>query len=157
MRAMGHTGSHANAGGQLAVCITGDITHTIKAEGFDGSEDGTGRGQPIVTAMTFQERGRVGGSNLEIGGDLAYALLSPGSGGRAQERNVMTPSMAVRRLTPKECARLQGFPDSHLSSVIYKGKAPADGPMYKAFGNSMAVPCMAFIGSRIDIAIRSQS
>lgn len=48
LRAMNHSGSHANAGGQVAVCITGDITHTLKADGFDGSEDGTGRGQPIT-------------------------------------------------------------------------------------------------------------
>ncbi|MNN40956.1 hypothetical protein D3C81_1550480 [compost metagenome] len=48
LRAMGHGASHPNAGGQVAVCITGDITHTLKAEGFDASEDGTGRGQPMV-------------------------------------------------------------------------------------------------------------
>jgi DNA (cytosine-5)-methyltransferase 1 len=57
MRAMGHSGSHANAGGQLAVCITGDITHTLKAEGFDASEDGTGRGQPIVAVDTLYNKG----------------------------------------------------------------------------------------------------
>ncbi len=50
LRAMGHSGSHPNAGGQVAVCITGDIAHTLKAEGFDASEDGTGRGQPMVPA-----------------------------------------------------------------------------------------------------------
>ena len=48
LRAMGHGASHPNAGGQVAVCITGEITHTLKAEGFDASEDGTGRGQPMV-------------------------------------------------------------------------------------------------------------
>lgn len=46
LRAMGHGSSHPNPGGQVAVCITGEITHTLKAEGFDASEDGTGRGQP---------------------------------------------------------------------------------------------------------------
>jgi site-specific DNA-cytosine methylase len=59
--------------------------------------------------------------------------------------------MAVRRLTPKECERLQGFPDNH-TLIPWRGK-PAeqcpDGPRYKALGNSMAVPCMAWIGSRI--------
>ena len=59
------------------------------------------------------------------------------------------PSSAVRRLTPKEAARLQGFPDTHLSDVRIKGKAPADGPMYRALGNSMAVPCMLWLGRRI--------
>jgi site-specific DNA-cytosine methylase len=60
--------------------------------------------------------------------------------------------MAVRRLTPKECERLQGFPDDH-TMIPWRNK-PADqcpdGPRYKALGNSMAVPCMAWIGKRID-------
>ena len=60
--------------------------------------------------------------------------------------------MAVRRLTPRECERLQGFPDDH-TLIPWRNK-PADqcpdGPRYKALGNSMAVPCMAWIGKRID-------
>jgi len=60
--------------------------------------------------------------------------------------------MAVRRLTPKECERLQGFPDDH-TLIPWRNK-PADqcpdGPRYKALGNSMAVPCMRWIGERID-------
>jgi DNA (cytosine-5)-methyltransferase 1 len=60
--------------------------------------------------------------------------------------------MAVRRLTPRECERLQGFPDDH-TLISWRNK-PADecpdGPRYKALGNSMAVPCMAWIGKRID-------
>ncbi len=63
---------------------------------------------------------------------------------------VASVAMAVRRLTPVECARLQGFPDDYLSQVTYRGKCPpADGPMYKALGNSMAVPVMRWIGERI--------
>lgn len=56
LRAMGHGTSHANAGGQVAVCVTGEITHTLKAEGFDASEDGTGRGQPMVPAESGVRR-----------------------------------------------------------------------------------------------------
>jgi DNA (cytosine-5)-methyltransferase 1 len=56
--------------------------------------------------------------------------------------------MAVRRLTPKECERLQGFPDGY-TDVTYRGKPAADGPRYRALGNSMAVPVMAWIGKRI--------
>jgi site-specific DNA-cytosine methylase len=59
--------------------------------------------------------------------------------------------MAVRRLTPRECERLQGFPDDH-TLIPWRGKSPQDcpdGPRYKALGNSMAVPCMAWIGKRI--------
>ena len=59
--------------------------------------------------------------------------------------------MLVRRLTPLECERLQGFPDGH-TLIAWKGK-PAeecpDGPRYKAIGNSMAVPVMRWIGRRI--------
>jgi DNA (cytosine-5)-methyltransferase 1 len=63
---------------------------------------------------------------------------------------VLTP-MAVRRLTPVECERLQGFPDN-WSRISWKGKPEEqcpDGPRYKACGNSMAVPCMRWIGERI--------
>ncbi|HGQ7368009.1 TPA: DNA cytosine methyltransferase [Pseudomonas aeruginosa] len=152
LRAMGHGDSHANAGGQVAiaypllevgkrtgrstsdpraglgvgaesdpmftlqasaqhgVCVTGDITHTLKAEGFDASEDGTGRGQPI------------------------------------------TPEAAgVRRLTPRECERLQGFPDDY-TLIPWRGKPATecpDGPRYKAIGNSKAVPVVRWIGRRL--------
>ncbi len=57
-------------------------------------------------------------------------------------------AMAVRRLTPVECERLQGFPDRY-TDIQPKGKATPDGPRYKALGNSMAVPVMAWIGKRI--------
>jgi DNA (cytosine-5)-methyltransferase 1 len=56
---------------------------------------------------------------------------------------------AVRRLTPRECERLQGFPDDY-TLVPYRGKPAADGPRYKALGNSMAVPVMRWIGERIE-------
>jgi DNA (cytosine-5)-methyltransferase 1 len=62
---------------------------------------------------------------------------------------VMT-AMQVRRLTPVECERLQGFPDNH-TNIPWRGKAEApDGPRYKALGNSMAVPVMRWIGERIN-------
>jgi hypothetical protein len=64
--------------------------------------------------------------------------------------------MVVRRLTPRECERLQGFPDD-FSLIPWRGK-PADqcpdGPRYKALGNSMAVPVMRWIGRRIDAHVR---
>jgi DNA (cytosine-5)-methyltransferase 1 len=65
-----------------------------------------------------------------------------------QVYSVLQASMAVRRLTPKECERLQGFPDNY-TDIKPKGKATPDGPRYKALGNSMAVPVMAWIGKRI--------
>ena len=64
----------------------------------------------------------------------------------------MAQAMTVRRLTPTECSRLQGFPDD-WTLIPWRGK-PADecpdGPRYKALGNSMAVNVMAWIGERID-------
>lgn len=61
---------------------------------------------------------------------------------------VHTATMAVRRLTPRECERLQGFPDD-WTAIVYRGKPAADGPRYKALGNSMAVNVMRWIGERI--------
>lgn len=57
----------------------------------------------------------------------------------------------VRRLMPVECERLQGFPDGY-TDIPYRGKPAADGPRYKAIGNSMAVNCMRWIGRRIEMA-----
>jgi len=145
LRAMGHGDSHANAGGQVAVCVTGDITHTLKADGFDGSEDGTGRGQPIVSVAL---RGRDGGGTAELGDDLAGTLRASSGGGDKPHALV---SSAVRRLTPRETERLQGFPDDY-TLIPWRGK-PAeecpDGPRYKAIGNSKAVPVVRWIGRRI--------
>lgn len=61
----------------------------------------------------------------------------------------LMPRLAVRRLTPTECERLQGFPDG-WTDIPWRGKDHApDGPRYKALGNSMAVPCMRWIGEQI--------
>jgi site-specific DNA-cytosine methylase len=61
---------------------------------------------------------------------------------------VHAATMAVRRLTPRECERLQGMPDD-WTLVTIRGKPAADGPRYKAVGNSMAVPVMRWIGERV--------
>jgi DNA (cytosine-5)-methyltransferase 1 len=58
--------------------------------------------------------------------------------------------MAVRRLTPREAERLQGFSDGY-TLIPYRGKLAADGPRYRAIGNSMAVPVMRWIGERIQM------
>jgi DNA (cytosine-5)-methyltransferase 1 len=55
----------------------------------------------------------------------------------------------VRRLTPTECERLQGFPDG-WTQVQHRGKLAADGPRYRALGNSMAVPVIRWIGRKIE-------
>ena len=61
---------------------------------------------------------------------------------------VLVPSMAVRRLMPVECERLQGFPDNY-TAIKFKGKPAADGPRYKAIGNSWAANCPRWLGQRI--------
>lgn len=62
--------------------------------------------------------------------------------------------LTVRRLTPRECERLQGFPDDY-TAITYNGKPAADGPRYRALGNSMAVPCMRWIGRRVELVSRA--
>jgi DNA (cytosine-5)-methyltransferase 1 len=73
----------------------------------------------------------------------AYCLRQDAGG---QGACVMTPALVVRRLTPVECERLQGFPDNYTN---IKDKCP-DGPRYKALGNSWAVPVVRWIGERIN-------
>jgi DNA (cytosine-5)-methyltransferase 1 len=73
------------------------------------------------------------------------ALDSAGESRGTNQQRFVQQEMAVRRLTPRECERLQGFPDDY--TAIPGG---ADGPRYKALGNSMAVPVMHWIGKRVD-------
>ena len=82
--------------------------------------------------------------------DVAQPLMAGGPVGGNQGGDFIQQAWAVRRLTPRECERLQGFPDG-FTSVPYNGKSAADGPRYKALGNSMAVNVMRWIGQRIDI------
>lgn len=56
----------------------------------------------------------------------------------------------VRKTTPLENERMQGFPDNY-TLIPFRGKAASDGPRYKALGNSMAVPVMRWIGERINM------
>lgn len=197
------------------------VTHALRGECFDASEDGTGRGTPLVPTLysimpqnsgkDYKARlvevsqpimagGPVGGNQggdyilhpiafsakdhgadasqevsptLRAGGfdkihansgnwmavafqeaqtgcreyDTAGTLRSNGPGHDPVGTRVRE-GMAVRRLTPRECERLQGFPDDY-TLIPYKGKPAADGPRYKALGNSMAVPVMSWIGKRI--------
>ncbi|MCF5912082.1 DNA cytosine methyltransferase [Aeromonas veronii] len=106
-----------------------------------------GGDKPHVLAFAENSRQEV---RLEGGDGQISGALSSGGGKVGQGYPAAMVGMAVRRLTPVECERLQGFPDGH-TDVPYRGKPAADGPRYKAIGNSMAVPCMAFIGQRIDL------
>ena len=244
--------NQAQAGHLIAQCANGDVSHTLKGEGFDGSEDGTGRGVPVVafgggntaghidvaTACTAhgirldfdtetfavhgtqdpdtnrelahtlgrnngQENACIAFSYKDNGADatsdlsptiragnhdkshansgqppaIAYAFKAgqgakAGGIGYAEEQSPTLTSassgtnlapavmhgIAVRRLTPIECERLQGFPDNH-TLIGWRGKDAAecpDGPRYKAIGNSMAVPVMRWIGERIAAALPAE-
>lgn len=194
---------------------TGEVSHTLTAEGHDASEDGTGRGTPTV-AYGFQTRiARNGRGDMadvchtlsaesgETGkGDAAPCVarcvehaafaentrgelrlfngdgqitgaLSAGGGKPGQGFPSVVSHCEVRRLTPKECERLQGFPDGWTlipekkrnilaaDELAYlrlmhpdmpeeeAHRLAADGPRYKAIGNSMPVPVMRWIGNRI--------
>lgn len=101
-------------------------------------------------AIAFTERTRAGGRTIEFQTDQAYCQQTPG-GGRSHNLQILTPQLRVRRLTPLECERLQGFPD-HYTRIAWRGKTAAncpDAPRYKALGNAMAVPVMRWIGKRI--------
>jgi DNA (cytosine-5)-methyltransferase 1 len=165
----------------------GQMAHSLRADGFDASEEGTGRGVPLVPIDMRQasrgerltnnrSRGSGGAPGHGVGNDgdpaftvtdrvqaVAFAHQAGGnnsaSGAFMVECSPTLPkcqtmalqqAMAVRRLTPRECERLQGFPDDY-TLVPYRGKPAADGPRYRALGNSMAVPCMAWIGRRIQM------
>lgn len=90
--------------------------------------------------------GKEGGGKGYLGSDeLAFTLS-------VQQDQQVFSNMAVRRLTPVECERLQGFPDNYTN---IRENCP-DGPRYKAMGNSMAVPVMRWIGERIKMVEESQ-
>ena len=151
------------------------VAHSLRGEGFDASEDGTGRGTPLVPVHAFDARqsdvvqyGDMTGPldtdghsvavavgtdcfNGDITGDVAATMGTRGSSQNASGPTVMQ-SMQVRRLTPVECERLQGFPDGYTAIPWHNKPASEcpDGPRYKAMGNSMAVPVMRWIGQRID-------
>ena len=118
-----------------------------------GAQNSAGQGDSVSTKVTptlnkSKTPAIAWDEELNAREELAGTLLRGGAGGRHD--GVMQAS-AVRRLTPVECERLQGFPDDY-TQIPYRNK-PAencpDGPRYKALGNSMAVPVMRWIGERI--------
>ncbi len=157
--------------GRLVICATGTNTHALTAEGCDASEDGTGRGTPIVVAVAQNQRGEVvtsgkasalsgGGGKPGQGYPLIAATLTAGtanpgvsSPGRRNEDDVnIVPldGVDVRRLTPLECERLQGAPDGWTAGQ-------SDSARYRQLGNAVAVPVFEWVATqlaRVDSAIR---
>jgi len=118
-----------------------------------------GTQDPCVSDIAFAQGRNNGGENvvavpMEVPEVMATLLSStagisrPGNAVTEHLTYIPMSNMAVRRLTPVECERLQGFPDNY-TDIKPKGKDTPDGPRYKALGNSMAVPVMAWIGRRI--------
>jgi site-specific DNA-cytosine methylase len=162
------------------------VTHSLCGEGFDSSEDGTGRGTPLVPVVTgtMKACAHSGGFSNSIdhaaAGYIIPILTSNGDGhtgfrdehglvafqssqsgirecethatldsnNGSRRHNGVIQGMEVRRLTPRECEKLQGAPPGH-TQVPFRGKPMADGPRYKLCGNGFAVPVVAWIGERI--------
>ena len=124
--------------------ITGTLTtRTQVALGVRDVEEGA-----LISyeAVAFAQNSRDEVREMPYAGALA---ARPG----AKQQSYIRQGMAVRRLTPVECERLQGFPDE-FTRIPYRNKTVdicPDSPRYKALGNSMAVPVMAWIGKRIQM------
>jgi len=127
------------------ISSTGNVAHCLNAGGMGRQDYETET--MIATPMAVMENVR-----HELRLSLATDALTRGGGKPGQgyaAALVDGPEWAVRRLTPTECERLQGFPDN-FTNAPHRGKPAADGPRYKALGNSMAVNCMRWLGCRIE-------
>lgn len=118
-----------------------DIARTLSAR-HDGSPCDD-RGPNVVAYRT------TGNAGCYATGDKVDALTTSTD----PNSHVIGNALSVRRLTPVECERLQGFPDG-FTAIPWRNKQSEDcpdGPRYKALGNSMAVPVMRWIGERIQM------
>jgi DNA (cytosine-5)-methyltransferase 1 len=130
------------------------VAHAFKVRG--GCEGGgkgyLGKDEQVFTISTHQDQ------HIAVGVDMYNLTTNQEStqtirgNGHIDHVGGVMQQMAVRRLTPKECERLQGFPDGY-TDIRPKGKDTPDGSRYKALGNSWAVPVVAWIGKRINHAI----
>jgi site-specific DNA-cytosine methylase len=131
----------------VAHTMPGTVAPTIGASGPPYSRTGNERVEAEALAITFQP----GNLRREAGADPSTEATTTLKASAGDQMPHVAYPMAVRRLTPIECERLQGFPDN-WSRIPWKGKPEEecpDGPRYKACGNSMAVPVMRWIGERI--------
>lgn len=163
------------------------VAHTLRGDGFDASEDGTGRGTPLVAVLPIDMRQASRGATMTNNRTEGSSGGAPGTGigdwgdpsptistshapavafgwqnaaAQGMPVDTISPTLdkskhpatatatAVRRLMPVECERLQGFPDGY-TAIVHRGKPAADGPRYKALGNSWAIPPVRWIGLRI--------
>lgn len=120
-----------------------ELCPTLRSMNFDKSHL-NGGGQ---VAVAFTERSRTEGRTLESQEEVAYALINPGSGGRTHSRQI-SQGMSVRRLTPRECERLQGFPDD-WTRWDASGKEISDSARYRMLGNAVTATVAEWLGSQI--------
>ena len=134
----------------MVVSFAQNSRNEVRLNGGDGSKTGAlsvgggkpGQGYPAVAVYSYDwQKGNDDKnprpSTMNVSVNQCQTLSS-----------TRVPAVGVRRLTPRECERLQGFPDD-WTLVPHRNKTAADGPRYKAIGNSMAVPVMRWIGERI--------
>ena len=126
-----------------------DVAPTLSARTKGGGGLGTvfeldgGLVVHAIQAGALRENPDSGPDGVGVQADIAYTLEA------RSEVQAVHLRETVRRLTPRECERLQGFPDDY-SLIRYRGRDAADGPRYKALGNSMAVNVMRWVGSRVE-------
>ena len=159
----------------------GDIAATIQASSGGNGNAGNGSEMIVAVACELADSLTVGanqtagfqgdicahvtapmgidGQNVAITGDVVGTLQAVDPVFNACGFGVaISPQWVVRRLTTKECERLQGFPDDY-TRIPWRGKTAEecpDGPRYKALGNSWAVPCVRWIAERIDSQLRAK-
>ena len=140
----------AQQGHMVPIAFGGDVARTLSAR--HDSSPCADRGMDVVCVPLNTQLGLRGddtsnssreGVGIGNNGDPSFTL-------QAAHSHAVISTSAVRRLTPRECERLQGFPDDY-TLIPYRNRMAADGPRYKAMGNSMAVPVMRWIGERIQI------
>jgi DNA (cytosine-5)-methyltransferase 1 len=127
--------------------ITGEVAATIGTPGSSVNASG-----PTVMQAVDVKQVQWASGGGQVENDTAQALRA----GAEYNYQFARVAMQVRRLTPTECERLQGFPDGYTNIPWRKKDEAPDGPRYKALGNSMAVPCMKWIGERIQAATARQ-
>lgn len=120
-----------------------EAPYAVYSGGMGGRPESVAAGHVIPVAASFK-----GGQGSAAGG-IGYDTSGIAKPVKTQvDGQMLHAAMRVRRLTPVECARLQGFPDDYLD-ITMRGKPAADGPRYKALGNSWAVPNVRWIGEAI--------
>ena len=147
---------------ELVVTTLGDHTHALTAEGHDASEDGTGRGTPIIAATltTGTSSPGVSAPGRRQEDDVNLVAFDPKAGGdhtssgAFEDGTGITPTLGgprphavathteVRRLTPRECERLQGHPDDWTAGQ-------SDSQRYKQLGNGVAVSVFEWVAARL--------